>query len=258
MGILNVTPDSFSDGGLYLHPKKAVARALQMEAEGADLIDLGGESTRPGAAPVSPKEELKRILPVLERLQGRLRIPLSIDTSKAAVAKRAIECGASLVNDVTALRDPHMAEVVSEKKVPVILMHMRGNPRTMQKNPRYSDLIPEILSKLRQAVLKAIAQGIAKEKILIDPGIGFGKSPKHNLRILKSLRTFKKLGFPLVVGPSRKSFIGHVLHTPAEDRLFGTAAAVALCVAGGADIIRVHDVAAMRQVVLFTEAILNA
>jgi len=260
MGILNVTPDSFSDGGRYLRPRQAVDRALQMEEEGADLIDLGGESTRPGAAPVSAREEIRRILPVLERIAGRLSVPISIDTSKAEVARAALQAGAGLVNDVTALRDPRMSEVVARAKVPVILMHMRGTPQTMQKNPRYRRLIPEILSELRQAADRALAAGISKEKILIDPGLGFGKRPEHNLGILKNLRLFKRMGYPVVIGPSRKSFIAYLLTRPAPagDRLMGTAAAVALGVAQGADVVRVHDVAQMRQVVDVTRAILEA
>ena len=256
MGILNVTPDSFSDGGRYLNPRQALARALEMEREGADLIDIGGESTRPGAGPVSAKEEMRRVLPVLERLAGRLRIPISVDTCKAAVAEAALECGAGMVNDVTALRDARMQKVVVRAGVPVILMHMRGTPRTMQANPRYRRLIPEILSELKAAIAKAKAAGIPSDRILIDPGLGFGKRPEDNWALLKGLRAFKVLGYPVVIGPSRKSFIGKLLEdAPVEERLFGTAAAVALGVANGADIVRVHDVAAMRQVARVAEAV---
>ncbi|MBI3614968.1 MAG: dihydropteroate synthase [Candidatus Omnitrophica bacterium] len=248
MGILNVTPDSFSDGGRFTHPRQAAARALQMQEEGADLIDLGGESTRPGARPISAEEELRRILPVLERLVGRLKIPISVDTYKASVARAALGVGASLVNDVTALRDPKMPQVVATAKVPVILMHMRGVPQTMQRNPRYRRLIPEIVSDLKRSIEKAKAAGIPRAKILVDPGLGFGKRWQDNLTLLKSLSAFKAmLELPLVVGPSRKSFIGHATGAPVEGRLMGTAAAVALSVWGGADIVRVHDVALMRQ-----------
>lgn len=256
MGILNVTPDSFSDGGRYATARKGVAHALRMQSEGADLIDVGGESTRPGARPVSVQEELRRVLSVIEQLSGKLTIPISIDTSKAAVAEAAIRAGASMVNDVTALRDPKMPEVVAGANVPILLMHMRGRPRTMQKNPHYRRLIPEILSKLKASIEKAIAAGIPRDRILIDPGLGFGKRPEDNLRLLKNLPAFKRLGFPVVVGPSRKSFIGKVLGGLAvEERLFGTAAAVAYAVAQGADIVRVHDVAAIRQVVDVADAI---
>ncbi len=257
MGILNVTPDSFSDGGRYQNPRKAVDRALQMQEEGADLIDLGGESTRPGAKPVSVEEELRRIGPVLKRLVKRLSIPVSIDTSKAAVAQTALDEGASLINDVTGLKDPHMPETIARAGCPVILMHMRGTPRTMQKRPTYRRLIPEIRSQLDRSVAKAIRAGICREKILIDPGIGFGKRLIDNLALLKNLELLKAMGFPVVVGPSRKSFIGEVLNVPVEGRLFGTAAAVALSVVHGADVVRVHDVAAMRQVVDLTQAVLH-
>ena len=256
MGVLNVTPDSFSDGGRYLSVKKAAARALAIQSEGADFLDIGGESTRPGAKRVSMEEEKRRVLPVLERLQGKLSIPISIDTSKPAVAKAAIQAGAILVNDVTALRDPRMREVVSRAGVAVILMHMRGTPRTMQKNPSYRHLIREILSELKESIRRARRAGIAKEKILIDPGLGFGKNPKDNFTLLKNLSSLKALGHLIVVGPSRKSFIGLALGGAApEARLFGTAAAVALSVANGADVIRVHDVAAMRQVIAVAAAI---
>lgn len=250
-----MTPDSFSDGGRYLNCAQAVHRALRMQEEGADWIDVGGESTRPGARSVSVEEEKRRVLPVVERLRGKLTLPISIDTSKPAVAKAAVACGAQMINDVTALRDPRMAEVVSRSGVPVILMHMRGIPRTMQKNPRYRRLVPEVLSQLKQAVTRARKGGVALDKILIDPGLGFGKKPQDNWLLIKNLPSLKALGFPVVIGPSRKSFIGLALgNVPPEGRLFGTAAAVALSAALGADIIRVHDVAAMRQVILAAHA----
>ena len=255
MGILNVTPDSFSDGGRFLTVRSAVAHALRMQAEGADLIDVGGESTRPGARPVSAAEEMRRVIPVIERLAGRLRIPVSVDTSKAAVAEAALRAGASLVNDVTALRDPAMGRVVARSRVPVILMHSRGTPRTMRSRARYRRLLPEILSELNRSVKKALACGISRNKILMDPGIGFAKSAQQSLELIRRLGEFKKLGFPIVAGPSRKSFIARSLGDSTQDRLFGTAAAVALCAAGGADIIRVHDVAAMRQAALVGRAV---
>ncbi len=248
MGILNVTPDSFSDGGCFTAPNRAVRCALRLQSEGADLIDIGGESTRPGARGISARAEIKRVLPVIERLQGRLSIPLSIDTSKATVAQAACAAGASMVNDVTALEDPRMAEVVAAAGVPVVLMHMRGTPRTMQKNIRYRRLIPEIQQSLRASIRCAKSAGITANQILVDPGIGFGKSVEQNLQLIQKLAAFKAMGFPVVVGPSRKSFIGHLLGLPVEERLLGTAAAVALSVARGADIVRVHDVKAMRQV----------
>ena len=255
MGILNVTPDSFSDGGEFLSARRAVSHALKLQKEGADLLDIGGESSRPGARPVSAAEEMRRILPVIERLSGKLRIPISVDTSKSVVAEAALSAGASLVNDVTALGDPAMGRVVARYGVPVILMHMRGTPRTMRSKARYRRLVPEVLSELKRSVKKALACGIARDKILIDPGIGFAKSPEQSLTLIRRLGDFRKMGFPVVVGPSRKSFIGRVTGGPEGDRLFGTAAAVALCVSNGADILRVHDVAEMRQVVLVTSAI---
>ena len=259
MGILNVTPDSFSDGGRYSKPRQAIARALEMQREGADLIDIGGESTRPGARPVSGSEELRRVLPVVEGLSGRLRIPISVDTSKSVVARETVLAGASLVNDVTALSDPDMGPLMADLKVPVILMHMRGNPRTMQTQARYQRLIPEVTAELRRSIRKALCCGIRKNRILIDPGIGFAKTPKDSLALLNQIGVFKKMGFPVVVGPSRKSFIGVVLGdakaSVSAHRLFGTAAAVAVAAFQGADILRVHDVAAMRQVIAVAQAI---
>lgn len=255
MGIVNVTPDSFSDGGVCLKPAQAVRAALRMEQEGADLIDVGGESTRPGAKTVSARQELRRVLPVVERLSGKLRIPISVDTSKAVVAEAALKAGASLVNDVTALSDPRMAGVISRAQVPVILMHMKGNPRMMQKNPSYRDLIGEITAALQKAIGKAKAAGILPQKILIDPGLGFGKRIEDNWLLLKGIPHFKSLGFPVVVGPSRKSFIGKILNAPVEDRLLGTAACVAVSSLYGAHMVRVHDVKAMRDVLKVVHAI---
>ncbi len=258
MGILNVTPDSFSDGGRFLDARRAVTHALRMEREGADLIDVGGESTRPGARPVPAAEEIRRVLPVVERLAGRLKIPISVDTCKPEVARAALKAGAGLVNDVTGLRDREMAEVVAEAGVPVILMHMRGTPRTMKHLSRYRRLLPEVLSELRRMIERAAARGMRRQQILLDPGIGFAKTPQQNLVLLNELQRFRALGHPIVVGPSRKSFIGQVLALPPQERGWGTAAAVALAVARGADIVRVHDVGPMRQVIAVTEAILRA
>jgi dihydropteroate synthase len=257
MGILNVTPDSFSDGGRYFDHRKAVERGLEMAQEGADLIDVGGESTRPYAHPVDTKEELRRILPVVEHLSRRLKIPISVDTWKAEVAKEAIQAGASLVNDASGLRDPEILKVVVRAKVPIILMHTRGTPQTMMAKARYRHLIPEILGELRRLVRRAVRAGVARDSILLDPGIGFAKTARHSLSALKHLSEFKRLRFPLVVGPSRKSFIGHVLGVPVEDRIFGTAAAVAWTAAQGVEIVRVHDVKAMRHVVDLIWAILK-
>jgi len=212
MGVLNVTPDSFSDGGAFLDPDAAVERSVQMAAEGADLIDIGGESTRPGSLGISPEEELRRVLPVVRRVAKRVRLPLSIDTSKAEVADRALDAGAAIVNDVTALRgDPQMARVAARHRAAVILMHMRGTPRTMQKAPRYRDVARAVTEELLAQATQAQAAGIARPRILLDPGLGFGKTVLHNLRLLGALEEFVSLGFPVVIGPSRKSFIGHLL-----------------------------------------------
>ena len=259
MGILNVTPDSFSDGGRYLDPSAARARALAMVAEGADLIDIGGESTRPGAAPVAADEELRRVLPVITLLAPLLPVPLSIDTSKAVVAREALAAGATLVNDVTALRgDPAMAEVVAAAGVPAILMHMQGTPLTMQAAPHYDDVVGEVTGWLQEAAADARARGVAPEQILIDPGLGFGKQPDHNLQLLRHLDRLVETGYPVVVGPSRKSFVSAVLSVGPEERVMGTAAAVAVAVAHGAAIVRVHDVQAMSQVARVAEAIRRA
>lgn len=255
MGILNVTPDSFSDGGKYLSPRQAVARALEIQRQGADLVDIGGESTRPGSLPVPAEEEIRRVVPVIRRLAPILKIPISVDTSKARVAEAALQAGASIVNDVTALRDPRMGQVVRRFHALVILMHMQGTPRTMQKNPVYRRLVPEIISDLESSVRKAVSAGIPKSKILIDPGIGFGKKPEQNLQLLKQIQKFKSLGFPVVIGPSRKSFLKLALRDPSAQKLFGTASVVAYAAAHGVSIVRVHDVAAMRQVVDVVDAI---
>ena len=257
MGILNVTPDSFSDGGRFIDPERAVEHALQLEAEGADIIDLGGESTRPGSPAVTDNEELNRILPVLERLAGRLRIPLSVDTWKSSVAVAALAAGAEIINDISGFSfDPAMAEVAATSGAGAVLMHTRGTPQTMQQNTSYKDLMGEIAVGLAASARRACLAGLAPEQIVLDPGIGFGKDIQGNLEILRRLNEFTSLGYPLLVGSSRKAFIGKLLGKPASgERLFGTAATVALAVAGGARILRVHDVAAMSDVARMAEAI---
>jgi dihydropteroate synthase len=264
MGVLNVTPDSFSDGGLFLDTDAAVARALEIERTGADILDIGGESTRPGSSGVSAEEELRRILPVLEKLRGKIKIPISVDTSKSEVAEAAAAAGAEILNDVTALRnDPRIAEVARRRKLPLILMHMRGKPRTMQKGPFAKNVIRDVLTGLRHAIALARRAGVAKSQIVIDPGIGFGKNYEQNLDLLRRLPELSKLGYPLLVGTSRKSFIAHILRTQSQqasesdNRTWGTAATVAASIMQGAHIVRVHDVAEMLQVARVTDAILS-
>jgi dihydropteroate synthase len=248
MGILNVTPDSFSDGNRFFSAERAVERALEMEEKGADVIDIGGESTRPCAEPVGPDEELRRVMPVLESLSGRLKIPVSIDTFKSAVAKEALNAGAEIVNDISALTfDSRMADVVASADAGLVLMHTRGRPCDMQKDTTYSSIVQEVSDSLRKSLALACDAGIHEERIVVDPGIGFGKSAEGNLEILRRLSEFHALGRPIMVGTSRKSFIGAVLGRPVEERLFGTAATVAIALANGASIFRVHDVEAMRD-----------
>lgn len=256
MGILNVTPDSFFDGGLYFEHEHALERAFEMVEDGADLIDVGGESTRPGADPVDTSEEIRRVISVIEGLQGKISVPISIDTKKAEVAEAAIQAGAHVVNDISALRfDPRMASVVVNYGVPVVLMHMKGNPKDMQKNPEYTDLIGEIYDYLDRRIQDALKEGIPLEKIIVDPGIGFGKKWKDNFVILERLKEFQRLGCPLLVGVSRKSFIGRALNLPEEERLMGTAAAVAASILQGVHIVRVHDVKEVVQVARIVDRI---
>ena len=259
MGVLNVTPDSFSDGGLYLDAEEAVARALAMERAGADILDIGGESTRPGSKGISAKEELRRILPVLEKLRGHIKIPISVDTSKAEVAEAAADAGAEILNDVTALRaDPRLTEIALRRKLPIILMHMRGEPRSMQKKPFARNVMRDVTTGLRRAVATARRAGISKSQIVLDPGIGFGKSGTQNYQLLQKLPEFARMGFPLLVGTSRKGFLGKALGgVPENQRVWGTAATVAASILGGAHIVRVHDVAEMVQVARVADAILN-
>jgi dihydropteroate synthase len=259
MGILNVTPDSFSDGGCYDSNSQAVERALEMEAEGADLIDIGGESTRPGALSVSPEVELMRVLPVVEALSKRLTIPISIDTWKSSVADATLAVGAEIVNDISSLNfDPEMGKVVVRHGAGLVLMHTRGKPQQMQQNTVYKNLMGELTDTLAQSANQALSVGITRDRIVLDPGIGFAKDTNGNLEILQRLPELKSLGFPLLVGCSRKSCIGKTLHREAtDDRLFGTAATVALSVAAGAQILRVHDVKAMKDVALMAHAIVN-
>jgi dihydropteroate synthase len=261
MGILNVTPDSFSDGGKFLVAERAAARALEIEREGADIVDIGGESTRPGSEGVPAEEELRRVLPVLERLRGRLRIPISVDTQKAAVAEAAAAAGAEIINDVSALRtDPALADVARRRRLPIVLMHMRGAPRTMQQGPFARDVRKDVTRGLRDAIARAHKAGISRSQIILDPGIGFGKSYAQNFALLAQLPDLSRLGYPLLVGVSRKAFIGAVLGTPEnplppEERAWGTAAAVTAAILGGAHIIRVHDVKEMAQVARIADAL---
>ena len=255
MGVVNVTPDSFSDGGLYLDPERAVAHGRELIDQGADILDVGGESTRPGSEPVAAEEELRRVLPVIEGLAGAR---ISVDTSKAAVAAAALEAGATIVNDVTALRgDPGMAALVAEHEATVILMHMRGEPRTMQDEPVYDDVVTEVKEFLAGRIAFAEAAGIAAERIWVDPGIGFGKTTNHNLELLRRLPELAGLGQPLTVGTSRKGFIGHLDGSAAHDRLGGTIASTVLAAAAGADVLRVHDVAEVAQALKLADAVLG-
>ena len=265
MGVLNITPDSFSNGGAFLDTQAAVARALQMERDGADILDIGGESTRPSAQPISVSEELSRVLPVLEALRGKLRIPISVDTQKCEVAEAALAAGAEMVNDVSALRtDPRIAEVCRDARVPIVLMHMRGTPGTMQQGPFARDVMRDIMAGLRKAMSRARRAGIPKSQILLDPGIGFGKTHEQNFEILARLPEFARLGCPTVIGTSRKAFLGKSLARPGEAslppdrRLLGTAATVTASILGGAHIVRVHDVAEIASVARVADAIVDA
>lgn len=255
MGVLNVTPDSFSDGGKYYSMESARDRALEMAESGADMVDIGGESSRPRAEPVSLEEEIQRTIPVIEALQGEIDVPISIDTCKTEVARRALDAGAVIINDISGLRfDQGMIPLAAGTGAPVIIMHMQGTPRDMQQDPGYQDVAADIMRFLRQRSLEAIAGGVKPGQIMVDPGIGFGKTVEHNLEIMRRLDEFKSLGFPLVLGTSRKSFIGSVLGRPAEERIMGTAATVAFAIDRGVDVVRVHDVEEMVDVVRMVDA----
>lgn len=256
MGILNVTPDSFSDGGRYLDASAAVAHGVAMAQQGADVLDIGGESTRPGAAAIAEAQELDRVVPVIERLAKAVRIPLSIDTAKASVASAALRAGASLINDVTALQgDPQMAHVARQSNAAVVLMHMRGTPRTMQRHPRYRDVVGEVLAFLREAAQRAQRAGIDRRRLIIDPGLGFGKTVAHNLQLMAALERFVGAKYPVLIGPSRKSFIGKTLGAEVDERLAGTLSCVGAAQRAGAHIVRVHDVQATVHYLRMTDAI---
>lgn len=257
MGILNVTPDSFSDGGFYLAKEKAVDHGLRMVEEGADIIDVGGESTRPGSDPILAEEELKRVLPVISELKKQSKVLVSVDTLKSDVARAALDEGADIINDISALRnDPGMLPLIVEKQIPVILMHMKGTPKTMQVRPHYLDVLSEVSSFLEERMRTATDSGLDEDRIVLDPGIGFGKRLEDNLNLIRHLHRFATLGRPILVGISRKSFIGKILDAPADKRMEGTIASAVMSVVRGAHILRVHDVAAVKKAVLVAEAIM--
>jgi dihydropteroate synthase len=264
MGVLNVTPDSFSDGGNFFDPRRAVHHALEMEQAGADILDIGGESTRPGSAGTSAAEQIRRVLPVLEALRKRLKIPISIDTQKAVVAEIALGAGAQIINDISGLKhDARIAEVAAKHRVPLLLMHMRGTPRTMQKGPFAREVIKDVIAGLRWSAGQARKAGVARSRIVLDPGIGFGKSFAQNYELLQKLPEIGRLGYPLMTGTSRKGFLGAALAgkgppAPVEERIWGTATTVTASILGGAHLVRVHDVREMVQVARVADQILNA
>jgi dihydropteroate synthase len=263
MGVLNVTPDSFSDGGAFFSAKNAVQQALALQHQGADIIDIGAASSRPGSAEISIGQELRRLLPVLEALRGKLKIPISVDTQKAAVVEISLGAGAEILNDISGLRrDPRIAEVAAKYKAPLILMHMRGTPLTMQKGPFARDVIKDVVSGLRKSIAIARKHGVERSQIVIDPGIGFGKSFDQNYELLAKLPLIAKLGYPLMVGTSRKGFLGATLARDGKpaasgERIWGTAASVTASILNGAHIVRVHDVAEMKQIALVTDCLAN-
>jgi dihydropteroate synthase len=259
MGVLNVTPDSFSDGGRFAKTDSAVARGLEMFEHGADMVDVGGESTRPGSRRVDPDEESRRVVPVIERLRGQGAGLISVDTTKAPVARAALDAGADLVNDVSGFRyDPALPAVVAERKVPAVAMHLRGDFETMHAAPAYRDVMGEVVGELAQSLDTATAAGVPREALIVDPGVGFAKEARHSLEVLRRLPELQSLDRPVLVGASRKSFIGKILDAPVGERLYGTAAAVAASILGGAHIVRVHDVREMVQVARLCDAILLA
>lgn len=256
MGIINVTPDSFSDGGKFVNSDHAVESALTMVEQGADFIDIGGESTRPGSERIPAHEEMKRVIPVIEKLVKYSDVPISVDTYKSEVADESLKTGAKIVNDISGLHfDENMAEVIARHGASVVIMHIRGTPKTMQNNIIYNNLLGEIFSYLKEGIKKAVNKGI--NQIIIDPGIGFGKNLDHNLEIFYRLKEFHELGYPLLVGPSKKTFIGKILNLPVNERMEGTAAAVSVSIMNGANIIRVHDVREMKRVASIVDAILK-
>jgi dihydropteroate synthase len=248
MGILNVTPDSFSDGGKWLAPDAAISHGLEMVEQGAAIIDVGPESTRPGSLPVAPEEQMRRAIPVIESLASKVRVPVSIDTSDAEVAKAALDAGASMINDITALSDDRMAVLAAQRETPVVLMHMKGTPATMQQAPRYDDVVSEVLAFLMSRIERARSFGIPAERIFIDPGIGFGKTFEHNFEILRHLDRFVTTGYRVLVGPSRKRFLSHITGRASSELVAATAAAVSMCAAAGVSVVRVHDVREMVDV----------
>lgn len=259
MGVLNVTPDSFSDGGEFVSLQNALNQAQHLQTSGADILDIGGQSTRPGAEEVSPEEEMKRVIPLIEALRSRSNCPISVDTYRARVAAAALDAGADLINDVSGgTADPEMLPLIGERQVPAILMHMRGTPKTMQSLTQYDDVVAEVAEKLQQYVQAAIACGVSPEQVILDPGIGFAKTQDQNLQLLRELPQFHQLGYPLLLGVSRKSFIGRILDRPeAKDRVWGTAAACTAAIAAGVDILRVHDLPAMSDVARVADVLLR-
>jgi dihydropteroate synthase len=258
IGILNITPDSFSDGGKYFNTESAINRAEQIEAEGADLIDIGAESTRPGSESITPKEELKRLVPVLKVVRKRLKIPISVDTYKSEVAKAVLQEGADMINDISGLNfDKNMVEVIAKSNVPCIIMHIKGKPKNMQKNPHYEDTMAEIYDYIEHSLNKAQSAGINLKKTIIDPGIGFGKRLEDNYTILRRLSELKGLGRPIAVGPSRKSFIGLTLNLPVNERLEGTLAACVMAIINGANFLRVHDMKSVKRAAVMTDVLKN-
>ena len=256
MGVLNVTPDSFSDGGLFFDKEKAIFHGMRLVEEGADIIDIGGESTKPGSKPLELEEELRRVIPVIESIAKEADVPISIDTYKSTVAQRAVEAGAEIVNDISGLHfDPDLANVAAKGNIPLILMHIRGTPETMQKNVHYDSLFSEILHYLKDSIQRAESAGLAPGQIIVDPGIGFGKTVEDNLLIIKNLHEFRVLGKPILLGTSRKSFIGKILNAEAEDRLEGTLSSMAIGVLNGAHIIRSHDVLQAKKALAVADAI---
>ncbi|MBS3819632.1 dihydropteroate synthase [bacterium] len=258
MGVLNVTPDSFSDGGLFYYRAKALEKSLAMADEGADIIDVGGESTRPGSEPVSAEKEKDRVIPVISRLRKKTNVLISIDTTKTEVAKAALDEGADILNDISACRfDPSIISLVAQRKVPVILMHMKGTPKTMQTNPYYENIFSEIKEFFEERISTVLSHGISKKSILVDPGIGFGKRFQDNLDLIQNLQFLNELNCPIMVGTSRKSFLGQILNLPPQERVEGTIASSILSILHGAHILRVHDVRAVKRAIQVAEAIIN-